>query len=305
MGGDMCVYKPCRLCGSIDGLCESHIVPAFVFRWQKRTSSTGYLRFGEQVNQRVQDGFKVPFLCRDCEGRFNSWETKCANEFFLPYHKRGQTTFTYDIWMAKFCVSVSWRVLAYLRAAGDTNDLESQYGEDVDAAMSVWADFLLDKRQDVDRFEQHLLPFGAIGGVTVELPSNIQRYLMRAVEFHHLWNNQSACVVTKMGHIILIGFLREPEADSWEGTRLQVGAGTLSPTTLVIPDWFGKHLVDRAEHLAKVESTISPRQHNIVDRTQQSNSGKVLQSETLRALMEDHRLQDEMAPDNGSADDAK
>lgn len=300
------MQKPteCRLCHHDVELRESHIVPAFVYRWQKRTSSTGYLRLGQQVNQRVQDGLKVPFLCQDCEGRFNSWETECANEFFLPYHEQRQTTFTYDIWMAKFCVSVSWRVLAYLRAEGYTSDLETQYGEDVDAAMSVWADFLLDKRQDVDRFEQHLLPLGAIADATVELPSNIQRYLTRAVEVDRLWNNQSAFVFTKMGHIILIGFLREPEADQWEGTRLQVGAGTLSPTTLVLPDWLLEHVKDRAERLAVVQSTISPRQHNIIDRTQQSNSDRVLQSETLRALMEDHRLQGEMPPDNGPEDDA-
>ena len=76
--------SPCRLCGATKELQESHILPGFVFRWKKETSATGYLRFGQQPNLRVQDGVKLHLLCRDCEQRFNNWETEFANRIFHP-----------------------------------------------------------------------------------------------------------------------------------------------------------------------------------------------------------------------------
>jgi hypothetical protein len=74
----------CRLCGATKALQESHILPGFVYRWMKETSATGYLRFGQQPNLRVQDGLKRHLLCRDCEQRFNRWETQFANQIFHP-----------------------------------------------------------------------------------------------------------------------------------------------------------------------------------------------------------------------------
>jgi len=74
----------CRLCRATKELQESHILPGFVFRWKKETSATGYLRFGQQPNLRVQDGVKLHLLCRECERRFNNWETEFANRIFTP-----------------------------------------------------------------------------------------------------------------------------------------------------------------------------------------------------------------------------
>jgi len=74
----------CRLCDVTNALQESHILPGFVYRWMKETSATGYLRFGQQPNLRVQDGLKLHLLCADCEQRLNEWETQFANQIFHP-----------------------------------------------------------------------------------------------------------------------------------------------------------------------------------------------------------------------------
>jgi hypothetical protein len=55
----MTTITPCRLCGEMKELQESHILPGFVYRWMKETSATGYLRFAQQPNLRVQDGVKL------------------------------------------------------------------------------------------------------------------------------------------------------------------------------------------------------------------------------------------------------
>ena len=43
------------------------------------------LRFGDNPNKPVQDGFKQKLLCSECEGRFSKFETYFANNFFYPY----------------------------------------------------------------------------------------------------------------------------------------------------------------------------------------------------------------------------
>ena len=110
----------CRLCQQDKTLRESHIIPAFVYRWIKETSATGYLRFIKNVNLRVQDGVKEKLLCDDCEEILNFFETKFSREIFYPYvnkelNKEGVAqgnikSFQYSDWLLKFIISLNWRI---------------------------------------------------------------------------------------------------------------------------------------------------------------------------------------------------
>src|SRR5437764_5294832 len=108
----------CRLCGTTAVLQSSHVIPSFVFRWLKETSGTGHLRFAQEPNKRVQDGPKYEMLCRACEERFNEWETEFSVRVFHPMTQGRTSTVRYGDWMAKFCVSVSWRVLVWYQELG-------------------------------------------------------------------------------------------------------------------------------------------------------------------------------------------
>jgi len=66
---------------------ESHIIPAFVYKWLKASAAASFMRFGTQPNKRVQDGFKRFWLCGKCEDTLNGWETKFANKVFSPFNK--------------------------------------------------------------------------------------------------------------------------------------------------------------------------------------------------------------------------
>ena len=58
----------------------------------EKTSPTPYLRFGGNVDARLQDLYATELLCDDCERRFSEWETKFANEIFYP-SANGVTSF--------------------------------------------------------------------------------------------------------------------------------------------------------------------------------------------------------------------
>jgi hypothetical protein len=69
----------CRLCGASAELQESHIVPAFVFRWRKETAPTPFMRTSREPNRRVQDGLKLHWLCRNCEQTLSAYEKQFAD----------------------------------------------------------------------------------------------------------------------------------------------------------------------------------------------------------------------------------
>ena len=65
----------CRLCYCDAELQESHVIPAFVFRWLRETGPTPHMRISDEPNRRVQDGLKYPWLCRDCEQMLGGWQS--------------------------------------------------------------------------------------------------------------------------------------------------------------------------------------------------------------------------------------
>jgi len=67
-------HAQCRLCGKEADLCESHLVPKFVFRWLKKTGADAF-RPPLDPNRKVKDGAKLYLLCEECEGRFGRVET--------------------------------------------------------------------------------------------------------------------------------------------------------------------------------------------------------------------------------------
>lgn len=64
----------CRLCDERGELQQSHVLPAFVYRWMRKTSATRHFRFAHNVNRRAQDGKKRNWFCRSCEARLGKWE---------------------------------------------------------------------------------------------------------------------------------------------------------------------------------------------------------------------------------------
>ena len=104
----------CALCQNGSRGEVSHIIPAFVYKYLKKSSATGYMRKPADPNRRIQDGFKYPLLCESCEDRFSIYEGAFASSIFHPYLKDKPLTISYDQNCLKFAVSVLWRGLHHL-----------------------------------------------------------------------------------------------------------------------------------------------------------------------------------------------
>lgn len=281
----------CKLCNKSAPLQESHIIPKFVFRWMKNSSGGVPLRFGENPNKRVQDGFKAKWLCLNCEQLFSKWETKFCNEFFHPYNENQSLRFEYQNWLLLFCVSLSWRVLnMYLdHESCDFNKTQ------MDLALKAneqWKNFLLGKAETPSIFEQHLLPVGIINSTMLDMPSNMNRYLTRGVDtdFGHSEDGDTNFIYTKIGPVIIVGFISMPARHVWRGAKIKVNRGYINPRQYVLPHTFGKFLFSKAQRFQDIYSKISKNQQAKIDKNVIDNFEEISSTGFFDAMEQDYKM---------------
>lgn len=281
----------CRLCGKSAELQESHIIPGFVFRWLKESSATGYLRFSQQPNRRVQDGLKISMLCADCERCFNEFETEFANTVFHPLTAGDTDTVSYDSWMFRFCVSVSWRVLAFYLDQGHNDHVPDYLMPKVREVEALWREFLVGNNENIGNTEQHFLPLGVIESLTrLDAPPNINRYISRAVDMDIVSSTNSVFVYSKLGPFMILGFVEMPNSCQWVGTKLELDRGVIGPRKYVLPAGFDDFIFDKARKTAKAQETMSDRQKESIDRAFRKDIDRSARSESFRAMSHDVKL---------------
>lgn len=282
--------KKCRLCGQIKELQLSHIIPSFVFKWLKETSVTGRIRLGETPNKRVQDGHKMYLLCRACEQRFSNWENIFAKEMFLPFNQ-GKLIKPYGSWFLKFSVSISWRVLNLFRDEAMLKHFPESLLPSVDMALNTWKEFLLDTRPNPSSFKQHVLPIGLIGDTTdPNMPSNINRYVLRSIDMDVPCNENSAFIYVKMPRFFLIGFIKMPRPNNWHDIRIQVKGGTLIKKRRKLPQSLADYIYIRARRQKKVQQEMSARQWDRISDDYRKNIDNFTDSEMFKAITQDSIL---------------
>lgn len=281
----------CRLCDQKKDLRDSHVIPSFVYKWLKNTSGTGFIRFGLEPNKRAQDGYTRPWLCDECEGRFNTWETEFANAIFHPMNS-GIDRISYGPSLLKFCTSVSWRVLLFFIEEVGLADWPTNLREATNRANEVWKQFLLDERTNPDSHEQHLLPLEAVQSFTHGyVPTNINRYFLRTVDLDIVRGEKTAIVYSKLGRFVIVGFIIEvPHPPRWVGTKVHVRHGIIEPRNYSVPENFGDYLFGQARKMADLQSRISGRQNEKIIEIYTKDIDRIARSKTVEAMSHDVRL---------------
>jgi hypothetical protein len=283
----------CRLCGEKKELQYSHVIPAFVYKWLKKTSGTGYLRFGMKPNKRAQDGLKFYWLCRNCEQKFCEWETAFSNKIFYPINQNTSANVQYTNWFLLFCVSVSWRVLTFYIEEGHLKNFTSEQIEVTKKTLQTWKEFLLGIRPHPDIYEQHFIPFDAIASHTMdqrEMPANINRYILRAIDVDIVRGKRTAFTYTKMGRFIVIGFIIPPERRFWKNTKVHLNYGRITPTQYTLPTEFADYFFDKAKRSGAIFDELSTSQLVKIDKEFTKNIDRFANSESMVAMKHDVRM---------------
>jgi hypothetical protein len=294
------------LCGAMCVQQLSHLIPAFVFRWQKESSGNGHLRSSKEPNVRSQDGLKRYWLCTDCEQRFSAWEGEFANKIFHPYLKRSGEVLPYGDWLLRFATSVSWRILTYALEEGKIQSWSDELLAKAKSAEATWRTYLLGKAANPGEFRQLILPMDEVFGFGPDTPANINRYLMRAIELDVPSSAHWAYTFTKMGRFIILGQLSDSDSNKWRAARISANQGTIEPRQFTLPADFWDYLKGRAQNAKDALASMSAKQHAKVDKAFRANLDRYAGSDAFRAMQADVNTfgSDAFSPANREEGDA-
>lgn len=251
----------CKLCSREADIFESHIIPKFATDWIKETSATGYLRQATHPDLRIQDGIKTKLLCAECEELFSRLEKRFAEDLFIPFLEKGQTSFEYDDWLLSFGVSLAWRTAMYITSLPvDTPpNLKPELARFLDKAINCWRAFLLEQRKDLGPYEHHLLFWSAVrNDQGLGPPDRFNMYLLRAIDAEIVNTSTEVFVYTKLPGLIFWSFVKPAHTQGLEGTRIYP-RGIIATYQKVASLELGNFLKDRAKH-ADLRVSMSPKQ---------------------------------------------
>lgn len=282
----------CRLCNDEADLQESHVIPAFVFRWRKDTAPTPHMRASDEPNRRVQDGLKFFWLCRNCEQKFSGWEREFSRTIFREVTERGTCQVRYGDWLLKFCVSMSWRILLAAYEKSALVELTQPLNSAATAALESWGQFLRGETPHPEPLEQHLFITENLAGIRGHrLPAGMNRYAMRSIEIDMPSTPDFGFAFTKMGPVAVLGFYHLEQPRGWSGGRVDVSDGVIAPTQYTVPDVFLEYLVGRAERYGSLSNRLSERQRAIANQATakgiETNKDMLANSHWLRGMLRD------------------
>ena len=291
----------CQLCQEDKLLCDSHIIPAFVYRWIKETSATGFLRSFENINLRVQDGKKQKLLCKECEGILNTYETQFSKEIFYPYvnkeldqygiAKGNIKSFKYKEWLLKFIISIHWRVSII-----DSTDDEiyvKNHKNDIKSYLEKWRLFLLGSGKSTGLSETHLIFLQNLAAADERLPENISDkivfYLLRATDGTIIFTEKKLGVFSKIGPIAFYTFIKPPSLKKANDTKIHLRGNIETGQKISHPDIVDFLFIKRPNEIfSKIK--FSDRQKKVVEKSYNKNLEKSLESLTLTAYASDKFL---------------
>lgn len=239
----------CALCGDRAPLQRSHIIPAFVYRNVMPDTGRFYSAF--HPKKLIQGGERVHLLCQRCESRTSLFEREFQTLFF-PSGKIASLPLVYDQVIYKFCCSVSWRILTYLKISttskyvDDSNiskmlhsNVPSEHHDRCDEKLEHWAKTMLtgtweDNDQHVVFLNGKLVPFER---------SDI-------IGFHVFQSSTNLATVAILGPIVLLGFIHRSKG--WENTSINPDGATLPIVSQSIPISFARWLHDLYFNLERI-----------------------------------------------------
>jgi hypothetical protein len=287
---------PCALCGAVERLQQSHIIPRFVFQYLL-DSSPGLLRASARPNRRIQDGPTMPLLCRACESSFGEHESAFARKLFLPLHVKNVQGLTYGPWALKFGASLVWRVARYMERQGRLDHLTPPQQALLREATGRWAGFLRGERVHPGSNEVHMYPLDALKSTTVEKTSPaINRYFLRGIDLDVIASPNTAVVYAKAMRLAFFGIVQArygtPE---WGGGKLRVKEGAVSTGTYRMPGEVGLYMNDKADKVLAAMNTLSVRQQAVLDELHTKDPQAIAESEAFRAMVADVEISGDAA----------
>ncbi len=288
------VSSDCALCGERPRREDSHIIPAFAFRWMKKTSATGFMRKANNPNRRTQDGAKYPLLCEECEDRLSVHENQFAKQIFYPYVNEKPQVMPYDHHCMLFCVSVLWRVLHCLWIDDEAIEpLQPEFKGRLEKPYQVWSDFLLGREKHPKEFCVNVVPVDDVMKVEGDVRvSGISQYFTGSIDMDLVCNAKAGYVYAKIPHFLIFGRVYDRTSDSFsKNTLIRLRKGKLGGSKMRPQPDLWHYVIDRAAWVQQhVHANLSAEQKKAIADTVAKNPGKASQSRSSKSAQADMNL---------------
>lgn len=224
----------CVLCLKDKELADSHVIPSFIIKWLKRTSLTGFVRDPMNGNRRIQDGYKQPLLCFDCEEIISRYENSFNQKLFKPFtenylEKNGKIKqdgfLQYGEWLNKFIISILWRSFKTNMYVDYPGDLSRGRIDRVDSLLKRWRKYLLGESEYYGNITNYLLFLRNIHEGTGSLPEDISpriiHYLMRTIDGSLIVGPEVFIGMTKLGPIMVMTAIHPEKIDGYPNSIIK------------------------------------------------------------------------------------
>lgn len=201
----------CELHNAEADLCESHIIPKFVYKWMKKTGPGRFRQMGK-LNSPLQDGIKKYMLCKECEDKFSKKEKWFSEKVFYPYIEDNELVIKNEKELMYFVVSVLWRVLKLFKDDGNDYNFKS----DLDNAEREWRNYLLSDTSMSKYNNFHLFLINS--DYWIEEKSDF--YFSRAVDIDIVQNENICFIYAKFSRFMLIGEITGLNENSFQYSNL-------------------------------------------------------------------------------------
>ncbi|MYL65991.1 hypothetical protein GLW07_21875 [Bacillus hwajinpoensis] len=280
-------FGECKLCFKHSELQESHIIPKFVGKWLKKTSSSGRIRNAVNPNVRIQDLSKEHLLCKECEQRFAIFEKRFAEQIFHPFHSENKKLFHYDKWLQKFIISLNWRVAI----SGINNMIPEGHDsfKELENTLETWRLFLLDQIDSPGSNKNHLIfvgitdltDFNKIQPAPYNHFTNMR--FLRSVFFGTVNDEHNRTFIySSLGGIVFVSHIHPKSFIGWTNQTKVTKRGTLKTlqnnSDLLFGTFLGSLMARIDSHIS---NNISEKQNEIINRGILDDINKSLKSKSL------------------------
>lgn len=281
--------ESCWLCGCEKKLCESHVIPKFVFRWLIKTGGTPYLRHGNKPNRRIQDGDKHKLYCLDCEARFNRYETNFKSKIFAPATLRECLPNRYGSWLSRYTATLTLRTIHSQKFRQIDEKYSANLIKRINTSERVWREFLLGIRKNPGPHKLYLYYPGYFDHFDAEaLPKNWNTYIQRSVERDIIFSEdeQFCAVYIKTGPLIFLGTVADSK-NVLGKDFLRCNEGNLPKNPLSISGSVWEHLLFRAKNSSEILNSISEKQKFISQNEVMKRIEEFTDSDQAKTLVKD------------------
>jgi hypothetical protein len=222
----------CKMCtSSVAKLELSHIIPKHVTRHINKYLKGNNKFVLSMSNEREQDGYKIPLLCKKCELIFSkNGETPFANNIFIPYLNTSRQLLEYDKWLNFFIASLAWRILYVdLQNSILFEGRNSNKEKETISIMNSLKEYLLKDGDGLHPFfiQNHVfqLNLSSFKDIAEYYPVSLIKGSSISFVIH---TNQCFYIFSSFAGLCILTVIRQHIGDVFENTIIREGFGNLN-----------------------------------------------------------------------------